>query len=223
MKVNLIEISESIHGELPHQGAPCIIFRVDTCNLSCYYCDVKYTLNNKERTTSFSIDELKSIIIKSNLKHFLITGGEPLLYQDFWLNLITNFQMLSRHFTIETNGTIYVDSDFYKYNNTTLVIDWKLHEPDSFNLCNLQRLRAHDIVKFVYNSGTEDLDKAFSLIKRHINPLKIKTTIVFSPILPSLTNFLPKEDVAKIIHMQKETPLLDLKFQLQIHKLIKVP
>ena len=42
-KLKLSEVFESIQGEGPSAGLPCVFVRLATCNLHCSYCDTKYT------------------------------------------------------------------------------------------------------------------------------------------------------------------------------------
>ena len=85
MQVN--EIFKSIQGEGPNFGKPAIFLRTAQCNLKCTWCDTKYTWDWKnydfsKEVKEMTIDEVKDAITELEIKHLVITGGEPLLQQD---------------------------------------------------------------------------------------------------------------------------------------------
>tara|TARA_Y100001936_G_scaffold241605_1_gene277656 strand:- start:404 stop:1156 length:753 start_codon:yes stop_codon:yes gene_type:complete len=105
------EIFVSIQGEGRLAGTPCVFVRLASCNLSCSWCDTKYTWDWKNyeyagHVMTLNNDEIYSIIQGHNLKHVVITGGEPLLQQDALLPLITALSKNSYTIEIESNGTI---------------------------------------------------------------------------------------------------------------------
>ena len=80
------EIFVSIQGEGVSAGTPCIFIRLALCNLSCSWCDTKYTWDWKsyeynDEVMTLDVNEIKSIVDRFNLKHVVITGGEHLLQQ----------------------------------------------------------------------------------------------------------------------------------------------
>lgn len=105
------EIFVSIQGEGVSAGTPCIFIRLALCNLSCSWCDTKYTWDWKsyeynDEVMTLDVNEIKSIVDRFNLKHVVITGGEPLLQQESLLPLITLLSKDGYSTEIETNGTI---------------------------------------------------------------------------------------------------------------------
>ena len=88
------EIFVSIQGEGVFAGTPCVFIRLASCNLSCSWCDTKYTWDWKNyeyanHVMTLHNDDIYSMIDEYNLKHVVITGGEPLLQQQALLPLIT--------------------------------------------------------------------------------------------------------------------------------------
>ena len=108
MQVN--EIFKSIQGEGPNFGKPAIFLRTAQCNLKCTWCDTKYTwdwdnYDFTKEVKEMSIDEIKEKILDLEIKHLVITGGEPLLQQDDLADLLS-FLKPDFYVEIETNCTI---------------------------------------------------------------------------------------------------------------------
>ena len=108
MQVN--EIFKSIQGEGPNFGKPAIFLRTAQCNLKCTWCDTKYTWDWKnydfsKEVKEMTIDEVKDAITDLEIKHLVITGGEPLLQQDDLTDLLS-FLKPDFYVEVETNCTI---------------------------------------------------------------------------------------------------------------------
>ena len=108
MQVN--EIFKSIQGEGPNFGKPAIFLRTAQCNLKCTWCDTKYTWDWEnydftKEVKEMPIDEIKKKILDLEIKHLVITGGEPLLQQDDLADLLS-FLKPDFYVEIETNCTI---------------------------------------------------------------------------------------------------------------------
>jgi len=108
MQIN--EIFKSIQGEGPNFGKPAIFLRTAQCNLKCTWCDTKYTWDWKnydyaKEVNEMTIEEIKEQILDLEIKHLVITGGEPLLQQDDLADLLS-FLKPDFYVEIETNCTI---------------------------------------------------------------------------------------------------------------------
>lgn len=113
-----------IQGEGPLIGKKMILLRFKGCNLNCPMCDEPDSLN-MDIENIISIDEVVEYIKESKIRNIMITGGEPLLYQDEILNLIKKLSdnhIRIDNINIETNGTIIPkqgfgqNSDEFEYN-----------------------------------------------------------------------------------------------------------
>lgn len=104
-------ISVSISGEVGPvfpQGSRCIILRFSGCNLACDYCDTPDTQKVRDcslRTSDEIIEFLADLYNVTGCANVLVTGGEPLLYEQCLIDIIEGLPLLN--FQIETNGTIY--------------------------------------------------------------------------------------------------------------------
>lgn len=134
------EIFESIQGEGKTIGKPAIFIRLMGCNLTCDWCDTKFTWHkdHKEKGKKYRIDELIEYIEhKYETKRIIFTGGEPLLQaneiQEFIYNAHNDMK-----FEIETNGTIAIPENYAmmfkvinlspKLNNSGIIIYRKRYD-----------------------------------------------------------------------------------------------
>lgn len=116
------EIFHSIQGEGKWAGVPSIFVRVSGCNLRCCFrnpeggvttCDTPYTSHSPEKPKSMTVDDAADQINEilahyPEIRHIVITGGEPTLYQDGIMALLDELDKEREDLkvTIETNGTI---------------------------------------------------------------------------------------------------------------------
>jgi 7-carboxy-7-deazaguanine synthase len=114
-----LSIPGTIQGEGKLIGTPCLFIRTSTCNLSCSWigtdgngspCDTPYSSHFPENN-KMSIEEILLTVKHNigNLKHIVISGGEPMLQGRRLYDLLVELKMTyNLHITIETNGTIYI-------------------------------------------------------------------------------------------------------------------
>lgn len=115
MNFPVIEMFTSIQGEGKWTGSPSFFVRVSGCNLRCCFkgsiCDTPYSSYNPEKSPYKSMQDLVVAFKKMqeenpNVKHLVITGGEPLLYKNGLDEFLTNVYEDDMIVTIETNGTL---------------------------------------------------------------------------------------------------------------------
>ena len=98
---NISEYFESIQGEGNFSGVKSLFIRLQYCNLTCSWCDTKYSWNKSSGNfNQYSSNDINEIIRSSKSYHVIFTGGEPTLYR---LDLLTNE---NRKYHVESNGTI---------------------------------------------------------------------------------------------------------------------
>lgn len=205
--MKLLEIYESIHGELPHIGKPCTIIRYAGCNLKCPYCDAP---DGEGRDYEFD-DVLNHVKMFEN-QHILITGGEPLIGQGVKA-LMGALSEMGYTVTVETNGTIPLNQSITAP-CSSIVMDVKLFKDDwTIEETNIGWLGEGDAIKFVYD-GEAQFEKARMFLMIHAH--HINCMVIFSPIdvkMPLLPNFL---------ELAKTFDHLDIRLQCQIHKVLEV-
>ncbi len=96
----LNEHFESIQGEGNYAGANSLFLRFHFCNLTCSWCDSKFTWFGNERNyVEYSSNQIKAIITSHQAPHIVLTGGEPTLYR------LDKLVVANKKFHVESNGT----------------------------------------------------------------------------------------------------------------------
>lgn len=112
---DLVPVSEiflSIQGEGVWAGTPSVFLRTYRCNLSCTWCDTKYTWLGQEKAlpgvefTPLPAREIEDKVARFGCKHLVLTGGEPLLHQRQVEPLLARLKQQGYFIEVETNGTI---------------------------------------------------------------------------------------------------------------------
>jgi len=86
---------------------PSWFVRVSGCNLRCVWCDTPYASwapEGGQRT----IDELIEEARASGVRHAVVTGGEPMIFDQIGA-LCAGLRGAGLHVTIESAGTVYKD------------------------------------------------------------------------------------------------------------------
>jgi 7-carboxy-7-deazaguanine synthase len=110
--VPVSEIFLSVQGEGVHSGTPSVFLRTYHCNLTCAWCDTKYTWLDQDKSrpgvdyTSMSADDILSSVTAYGCKHLVLTGGEPLIHQRVLLPFLSTLKGAGFFIEVETNGTI---------------------------------------------------------------------------------------------------------------------
>lgn len=121
------EIFFTLQGEGVSVGLPAVFVRSSLCNLHCHWCDTDHTWNfegtpwkhekdalpgyRKHRKADVTIEtttaEIVAKVAAFPCRRVVLTGGEPLLQQAGWLEVIAALREIDRAyaFEVETNGT----------------------------------------------------------------------------------------------------------------------
>lgn len=173
--LSLCEIKESLQGEGKFTGIPTTFIRLYGCNLYCPYCDTKYAKDGKRRNAS--IETIMNTVYKIGNKHVCITGGEPMIQDDFYPLL---YELVEKGYVVdvETNGSIHIDRDEY---NRSYCYCMDIKCPSSNmskhnKYSNLENLQPKDEVKFVISDYADYL-----FAKGVIKQYPTKASFIFSP------------------------------------------
>lgn len=153
MSLHVSELFFSIQGESLDAGLACAFVRLAGCNLCCAYCDTAYA---RQGGTPMEIPEILDRVARFGCSLVEITGGEPLLQKETPL-LIQRLLSVGYRVLLETNGTQnigLVDKSCIR------IVDVKCPssgESEKNDARNLDRLAAHDQVKFVISDRTDYL------------------------------------------------------------------
>ena len=205
--MKVLELYESIHGELPHIGKPVTIVRLAGCNLQCSYCDAPI----HEAGIDMSINEIVDKVIELGNRDVLVTGGEPLLQGQATIDLCRKLTA-EYYVTVETNGTIDITA-VREVPYLSVVMDVKLDTiitEDDIQVDNLEILDTPDAIKFVYWDW-ESYSKAWGFIRDHVEE-HAPFQIIFSPVDKEYSF------VMDFIARARAYEYLDIRIQVQIHK-----
>ncbi len=105
------EIFYSLQGEGVSAGVPTVFLRLAQCNLTCTWCDTKYTwdwehYDFKKEVASLSVEEVERRILAYGCPHLVITGGEPMMQQAALAPLALSLKRRGFFCEVETNGTL---------------------------------------------------------------------------------------------------------------------
>lgn len=214
--MKLHSIFSSLQGEGRFQGYPSDFIRFYGCNLNCSYCDTKHALSGNSYTEE-TPDNIAEKLRSSKILDLCVTGGEPLCQRDELLELL--LRLSSRRISIETNGSLELESFFYNFralggrSELFFSTDWKTPSSGNplFDERNIEFLRNSGAgwIKFV--AGTdEDLD----FIEEKLSLLEGIETYL-SPVFENGKGWFGKAQ--EFVHQHK-----NIRLQLQLHKILGI-
>ncbi len=107
------DIFYSLQGEGFLVGTPALFIRFQGCNLRCVWCDEKNALDFDKTAKPYdvAIREIEKLLSLYNPNLIVLTGGEPLLNEDF-IHIFSYLKSLNKTIQIETNATV-LKEDIY--------------------------------------------------------------------------------------------------------------
>lgn len=101
----------SLQGEGPSAGKPAAFIRVGGCNLTCSWCDTRYTWDHVQFPLSKELTRISTLDVARRISGIgadlvIITGGEPALQASELFNLVNILRQDHHRVEIETSGTI---------------------------------------------------------------------------------------------------------------------
>jgi 7-carboxy-7-deazaguanine synthase len=203
------EIFYSVQGESSYAGQPCVFVRLTACDLRCSWCDTEYAFYEGRKR---ALDDVFDTVESYGCPLVEVTGGEPLLQEDVY-PLMQGLLERGKTVLLETGG--HRDTSRVPGEVVT-ILDVKCPgsgESERNDWRNLDRLRAHDEVKFVIKDRA-DYEWARDVLARR-DVTGRAAAIHFSPVHGVLD---PKTLAEWVL-----TDRLPVRVQLQIHKYIWSP
>ena len=200
------EIFHSIQGESTHTGRPCVFVRLTACDLRCSWCDTPYAFTEGHK---MSLDEVVQKVDAYDCGLVEITGGEPLLQREVY-PLMDRLLDSGKTVMVETGGHMSIER---VPGPVIKIVDVKCPgsgEAHRNEWANLDRLAAHDEVKFVIKDRA-DYEYARDVVARHGLSGRV-AAVLFSPV----HGVMESRELAAWILEDK----LDVRLQLQAHKFI---
>ena len=214
-KIPVLEEFVSYQGEGLNIGRPYYFIRVGGCPLRCNWCDSEYSWkvdNGKIQEVSRVAQKALETCERYGIEWISITGGEPLLYPEQLLRMITSWKIMSygkikTH--IETSGRFYNE----KVHNAC-----SLYSPDAKTpitgeqmvgyFKGIEFMRDCDQVKCLI-SNNHDLDYAYDLNK----VLDGSTNMVLQPFnkmifTNSTSRMTPEQEKERITQMPVQSQVL---------------
>ena len=101
----------TFQGEGPTLGRRAAFVRLGRCNLTCGYCDSRYTwdwerFDPAEELSRRTIDDIVADVEAMDVDRVVVTGGEPLLQQRNLVPLLDACAERGWAVEVETNGTL---------------------------------------------------------------------------------------------------------------------
>lgn len=128
------EIFYTLQGEGRNAGLPSVFVRASLCNLHCRWCDTDYTWNWRDTTfphekdadpayqkyrraeqiIDLAVDEIVAAVAAYPCRHYVFTGGEPLIQEKAWCVLMAALSAVAPEatFEVESNGTLLPGTEF---------------------------------------------------------------------------------------------------------------
>ncbi len=203
------EIFHSIQGESTHAGKPCVFVRLTACDLRCSWCDTPYAFHEGHR---MSLDAVLEEVERFGCQTVEVTGGEPLLQKEVY-PLMQALLDRGKTVLVETGGhrsVAEVPAGVIKVMDIKCPGSGEAHRMD---WANLDRLGAHDEVKFVIKDRA-DYEYARNVVSHHALSAKV-SAVLFSPVHGVLDSRTLSEWVL--------ADRLPVRVQLQLHKYIWDP
>jgi len=146
--------------------------RTAGCNLSCEWCDTRYSHKGGGEISIAEIIEL----VKED-RNVCVTGGEPLMQKDVYV-LLDALLKEGKRVVLETNGSVDI-SKVPVHKDMIISMDIKCPSSgmsDRMRYANTAYLKETDQLKFVI-ADKEDMAYAVSFI----NSNKLRCSIIFTP------------------------------------------
>jgi len=185
MVINVSETFYSLQGEGKTMGIPSVFLRLQSCNLLCQWeCD---TIEVWKKGNPYTPEQLLELFNKEgyikqlqNNAHLILTGGEPLLQQDAFIEFYRLLPFLI-YTEVETNGTIMPKKEFYN------IIDQFNCSPKTNNSgMSKERRYKRDVLEFlalspktIFKFVIESEDDIKEIFDDFISPFYIHTNKVW--------------------------------------------
>jgi 7-carboxy-7-deazaguanine synthase len=202
------EIYRSVQGESTFAGLPCVFVRLAVCDARCVWCDTPHAFT---QGTPWTLDAIVAKVLDFGTPLVEVTGGEPLVQPEA-LPLMTRLADAGLTVLLETSGAHDISSVDRRVH---IITDLKC--PDSGECANnrwdnLDHLKPTDQIKFVIASE-RDFRWTEATIRQH--QLERRFIVLLSPVFDSVP---PVQLADWLLHSG-----LQVRFQLQLHKLIWDP
>lgn len=217
MKINCVEIFESIQGEGYNFGMKCVFVRLADCNFNCPWCDTNW----KKTNISFNnVNELNNYLRKhfSGNKNIVLTGGEPTKDLELFDYLTTSLMNFGYNIYVETNGSNnIINREVFKNDK----FDNKLWISTSPKIIYLPRYKKNTLIRYA-NEVRVVIDPNLS-IESQLKALKyFKDNIIARYYYLSPCEVNGKFNFDKLAEIYDQVKNAGWKISIQLHKIMDV-
>lgn len=188
----------TLQGEGKYTGNAAYFIRLGGCDVGCVWCDVKESWD-ADVHPKMSVSELIETIATFPVKHIVITGGEPAMYD---LNPLVNTLKVNGYYVaIETSGAHPLQGQ----------VDWYTFSPKKFKEPVKEAYsKASELKVVIYHKSD------FNWALDHAQKVHSDCLLYIQPEWSKQERLLPD-----IIAFVKEHP--NWKLSLQTHKYLNIP
>jgi len=240
LKARLAEIMESVQGEGLLVGSRQIFLRFSGCNLRCSYCDTANSIEAlpycrvshitgrgdlyQNVPNPLSIDQIVKLVSNYSSRWISLTGGEPLIWADFIIELGKRLRPQSYKFLLETNGILYEQLSLCLPFVNMISMDFKLPSAtgeDNWSKHHQFLVRAGNKpihIKIVVDTEVKEVEiKEAVKIIAAVNP---NIPLILQPVTP--IGGIAPPDMELILNLQKMClkDIQDVRIIPQLHKYI---
>ena len=186
--IKVCEIFYSVQGEGINAGVPSVFVRLFGCNLTCDWCDTRYSWHRDfarfEKMSARQVADRICAFGGLPGKNIVFTGGEPALQQEAIRRIRKELMARRDHFSLspedqftfelETNGTRRIEDDFWNVINISPKLQNAGQQPyPVLAHCFPREHHQKTWWKFVVEDE-KDMDDILALLKEHhISPHKV--------------------------------------------------
>jgi 7-carboxy-7-deazaguanine synthase len=204
-RLRITEIFFSLQGEGRTSGCPTVFVRLTGCPLRCGYCDTEYAFSGGEW---MEISGILQQVAGFDVNHVCVTGGEPLA-QKACGELLTALCDQGYQVSLETSGALDISGVDTRVSRVVDIKTPASGEAQRNLSANLERLTAHDQIKFVI---CDEEDYLWSRAQLETKRLAARCEVLFSPAQGRLEPTLLADWILR--------DRLPVRLQLQLHKLL---
>lgn len=205
MALRITEIFHSLQGEATRVGLPTVFVRLTGCPLRCRWCDTTHSFTGGHAA---SVASVLAEVARYPVRQVCVTGGEPLAQKEC-LPLLTALCDAGYDVSLETSGALDIAGVDPRVSR---IMDLKA--PDSGECArnrweNLDLLNGRDEIKIIVASRA---DYEWARAQLRERGLAARCPVLFSPAQDS-------QDARELAEWILQDGL-DVRFQLQLHKLL---
>jgi organic radical activating enzyme len=230
IEAEIVDIFSSVQGEGIFVGAKQVFVRFKRCNMSCSFCDEDKDAEPRLYTPAALMEEIETLEEAKGIHHSVsLTGGEPLMYQDFLRALLPLLKKKNKKSYLETNGTLSEELSGVIDLVDIIAMDFKLPSSTgerAFWDEHLEflkiALKKNVFVKVVVTSDTtiEDFEKTVELI----NKAGKSIPLIIQPVTPvgRAAEEVSTEMLLEFLEIGLKNNLDHIRVIPQVHKMLRL-